>query len=143
MSAQVLAERLGGTNVLHREVKSDLDIAALIEKGLPLRVVDVVLESGLLDANELYTLVVPRRTLAHRKERQNALSPEQSDRLARVVRVITRAEEALGDSEKATRWMRKENRALGGRRPIDLLASDAGTRMVDRVLGRIEHGVYS
>lgn len=143
MSAQVLADRLGGTDVLHREVKSDLDIAALIEKGLPLRVVDVVLESGLLDTNELYTLVVPRRTLAHRKERQSALSPEQSDRLARVVRAITRAEEALGDSEKATRWMRKENRALGGRRPLDLLASDAGTRMVDRVLGRIEHGVYS
>jgi putative toxin-antitoxin system antitoxin component (TIGR02293 family) len=143
MTAQVLAERLGGSEVLHREVKSDLDIAALVEKGLPLRVVDVVLESGLLDVNELYVLVVPRRTLAHRKEKQHTLSPEQSDRLARVVRAITRAEEALGDPEKATRWMRKENRALGGRRPLDLLASEAGTRMVDRVLGRIEHGVYS
>lgn len=143
MTAQVLAERLGGADVLHTEVRSDLDIAALIERGLPLRVVDVVLESGLLDANELYVLVVPRRTLAHRKENQHTLSPEQSDRLARVVRAMARAEEALGSPDKATRWMRKENRALGGKRPIDLLKSDAGTRMVDRVLGRIEHGVYS
>lgn len=143
MTAQIVAERLGGASVLHREVKNDLDIAALIEKGLPLRVVDIVLESGLLQPSELYTLVVPRRTLAHRKDRQHTLSPDQSDRLARVVRAITRAEEALGDVEKATRWMRQENRALSGKRPLDLLASDAGTRMVERVLGRIEHGVYS
>ena len=143
MTAQALAERLGGAGVLHREVKSDLDIAALIEQGLPLRVVAIVLESGLLEPGELYTLVVPRRTLAHRKDRQHTLSPDQSDRLARVVRAMARAEEALGDPEKGTRWMRKENRALGGKRPIDLLASDAGIRMVDRVLGRIEHGVYS
>lgn len=143
MTAQILAARLGGAEVLHTDVRSDLDIAALIEKGLPLRVVDVVLESGLLRPDELYVLVVPRRTLAHRKENQHTLSPEQSDRLARAVRVITRAEEALGSLDKATRWMRKENRALGGKRPIDLLKSDAGARMVERVLGRMEHGVYS
>ncbi|HEX2078439.1 MAG TPA: antitoxin Xre/MbcA/ParS toxin-binding domain-containing protein [Longimicrobium sp.] len=143
MTAQMLAERLGGPAVLRSEVRSDLDIAELIHQGLPLRVVDVVLASGLLRADELYTLVVPRRTLAHRREKQHALSPEQSDRLARVVRVMARAEEALGSPDRATHWMRKENRALAGKRPIDLLESDAGTRMVERVLGRIEHGVYS
>ena len=102
-----------------------------------------MIESGLIDLNELYMLVVPRRTLAHRKERQGTLSPEQSDRLARLVRVFARAEEALGERAKATRWMRKANRTLGGKRPIDLLESDVGARMVERILGRIEYGVYS
>jgi putative toxin-antitoxin system antitoxin component (TIGR02293 family) len=76
------------------------------------------------------------------KERRK-LSPAESDRLARVVRIIARAEEALGDRGKAHRWLRKANRALAGKRPLDLLASDAGARMVERILGRIEHGVYS
>lgn len=143
MSATMVATMLGGEPVLRRNVQSDLDLAELIHEGLPTRVVDVVLKSGVLMVNELYQLVVPRRTLAHRKEKSQALSPEQSDRLVRVVRVTSRAKEALGDSEKAGRWLRKENRALGGKRPIDLLESDVGARMVERILGRIEHGVYS
>lgn len=143
MTAAAVAERLGGTKVLRKEIRSDLDLAEAIHAGLPTRAVEVVLESGLLEASELYELVVPRRTLAHRRDRQKTLSREQSDRLARVVRLLARAEEALGAQDKATRWMRKENRALAGRRPIDLLESDAGARMVERILGRIEHGVFS
>jgi putative toxin-antitoxin system antitoxin component (TIGR02293 family) len=143
MTAMLIAEKLGGEKVLRSEVRSDLELAELIHEGLPTRSVDAVLRGGMLDASELHDLVVPRRTLAHRKEKRQSLTPEQSDRLTRVVRVFVRAEEALGAAEKAARWMRKENRALGGRRPMDLLESDVGARMVERVLGRIEHGVYS
>jgi putative toxin-antitoxin system antitoxin component (TIGR02293 family) len=143
MTAGAVAERLGGEKVLEKDVRSDLDLVEMIHEGLPIRAVEVVLERRLLEPSELYALVVPRRTLAHRKERQGTLSPDQSDRLARVVRMLTRAEEALGSAEKAGRWMRKENRALGGRRPLDLLESDIGSRMVERILGRIEHGISS
>ena len=49
----------------------------------------------------------------------------------------------LGDPEKAGRWLSQPNRALDGQRPLTLLDSDAGALAVERVLGRIEHGVYS
>ena len=143
MSAVLIAEKLGGQQVLRARVRSELELADLIHGGLPTRSLDLVLEKGLLDPSEVYVLIVPRRTLAHRKEKRQSLTSEQSDRLTRVVRVFVRAEEALGNQEKAARWMRKENRALGGRRPMDLLESDVGARSVERVLGRIEHGVYS
>ncbi len=143
MTADAVAEKLGGSRVLKTEVQSELDLARAIHEGLPTRAVDEVLDAGLLEPGEMYQLVVPRRTLAHRKQKRQALSPEQSDRLARVVRVLARAEEAIGDREKAARWMRKPNRALGGMRPLDLLESDVGTRMVERILGRIEHGIFS
>ncbi len=99
------------------------------------------MKTGTLRAPELHALVIPRRTLAHRKRRGGRLSSEQSDRLARVVRVVTSAEEALGDGAKAARWLRKPNRALRGRRPLDLLASDLGAPLVEQELGRIEHGL--
>lgn len=142
MTARGVAEKLGGKKVLKREVRSDLDLAEAIHHGLPTRAAEEVLRSGLLTPAELYGLVVPRRTLTHRREKRRPLTPEESDRLARVVRVAARAEEALGDGAKAARWLRKPNRALAGRRPIELLESDIGARMVERVLGRIEHGVY-
>ena len=143
MTARGVAERLGGARVLKREVHSDFDLVDAIQGGLPIRALEEILQSGLFAPGELYALVVARRTLAHRKEKRQALTAEQSNRLARVVRVAERAEEALGDREKAARWLRKPNRALQHKRPIDLLESDLGARMVERALGRIEHGVYS
>ena len=143
MTARAVAEALGGKKVLKRQIRSDLDLLAAIQRGLPTRAVEEVLRSGLFEPGEVYELVVARRTLAHRKEKRQPLSPEQSDRPARVVRVADLAEDALGNRQKAARWLRKPNRSIQGKRPIDLLKSDIGARMVERALGRIEHGVYS
>ena len=87
--------------------------------------------------------MIPRRTLAHRKARRQRLTADESDRLTRVVRAVGRAAEALGSDERAGRWLRQPNRALDGHAPLDLLDSDVGARTVERVLGRVEHGVFS
>jgi putative toxin-antitoxin system antitoxin component (TIGR02293 family) len=128
---------------LDKDVRSDLDLADAIRSGLSHRALEHVLETGRLSPTEVYELVGSRRTLLRKRRAGKPLSAGESDRLARIVRVVVRAEEALGDRDKAHRWLRKENRALDGRRPLDLLASDVGTRAVEQVLGRIEHGVYS
>ena len=62
---------------------------------------------------------------------------------ARRRRLVSRVEEVFGNREKAGRWLRKPNRALGGRVPIDLIASAEGADEVETILGRIEYGVYS
>lgn len=143
MTIDSVTKRLGGAGVLKREVRSDLDLAEAIQDGLSFGAFEYVLRSDDLDPSEAYQLVGSRRTLMRKKKECKDLSPAESDRLARVVRIIARTEEALGDRAKARRWLRKTNRALAGRRPLDLLDSDAGARSVERVLGRIEHGVYS
>lgn len=143
MTVESIAERLGGAAILKRDVRSDLDLAELVQEGLSYQSLDHVLQSDDLEPDEAYELVGSRRNLMRKKKERTKLSPTESDRLARVVRTIARAEEALGDRDRARRWLRKANRALAGRRPIDLLDSDAGTRMVERVLGRVEHGIYS
>ena len=141
MTTQALAEHLGGRQALGRDIRSDLDLDDAIRAGLPVKAVETVVKNGALRATELHALVIPRRTLAHRKRLGRRLSSEQSDRLTRVVRVVASAEEAIGDGAKSRRWLRKPNRALQGRRPLDLLASDVGARLVEQLLGRIEHGL--
>ena len=62
---------------------------------------------------------------------------------ARVRRVGARAIETLGAS-KAAHWMSTPCRALGGAVPRHLAAeSEVGAREVERILGRIDHGVHS
>lgn len=141
MTSQLLASYLGGPQALGREIRSDFDLDDAIREGLPLSTIESVVRGGTLRRSELDALVIPRRTLAHRKRLGRRLTTRQSDRLTRVVRVVARAEEAIGDSTKAQRWLRKPNRALQCKRPLDLAGSDVGIRVVEQLLGRIEHGL--
>jgi putative toxin-antitoxin system antitoxin component (TIGR02293 family) len=92
---------------------------------------------------EIYEVVGTARTLQRGRAQRAALSCGESDRLARLARLLVRSEQALGNPLKAIHWLSKPNGALGGQRPLSLLDSDTGTLSVERILGRIEHGVYS
>ncbi|MDP9349339.1 MAG: hypothetical protein M3P24_09415 [Gemmatimonadota bacterium] len=96
MRVENIAERLGGAKGLKREIRSELDLAEAIHEGLSYQSLDHVLMSDDLEPNEAYELVGSRRTLMRKKKERMRLSPAESDRLARVVRIIARAEEALG-----------------------------------------------
>jgi putative toxin-antitoxin system antitoxin component (TIGR02293 family) len=143
MSAASVAEALGGYSVLKTDVHTEFDLAAAAMAGLASRAASRLVESGLLKAEELYELVIPRRTFDRRVESNQRLTVTESDRLLRTTRVLVRAEEALGSAEKAATWLRTANRALRGAVPITMLETDIGARMVERTLGRIEHGVHS
>ena len=111
-----------------------------VRQGLAISVVDDVLASGALTAAELDRLAFPRKTLAHRRV-MGMLSPEQSDRLSRILRVIAMTEEVFGARDVARTWLRRASGALGGHAPLDLLDTDGGARAVETLLLRIDHGI--
>ena len=67
----------------------------------------------------------------------------QRSRMCPSLGCYDRRVEFASSREKALRWVAKPNRAVDGASPISLLASDAGALAVERVLGRIEHGVFA
>lgn len=121
-------------------IVSDQDLAALVEQRLPVRAVKALIRSGLSD-REVYQLIVPRSTLANRQLKRQPLSQEESDRAVRVARITALAEKAFGDVAKASRWLRKPKRRFSGRKPLDLLATDAGARLVEEMLHQIDDGM--
>jgi putative toxin-antitoxin system antitoxin component (TIGR02293 family) len=143
MTPAAVAKALGGAKVLKTDVQSEFDLVSAAMEGLSPEAASKVLASGLLSAEELYQLVIPRRTFERRRDEKQPLTVDEADRLLRVVRVVVQAAESLGDADKARVWLRTPNRALRGEAPMGMLATDIGARMVERVLGRIEHGVYS
>lgn len=141
-TAQDWVGRFSGEAAGGFDLRSALHLARAVERGLPTQAVDAAVKGGILEQEDVHRFVISRRTLQRRREGKR-LNAVESDKLTRVVRVIARAEAALADPEKAERWVRAPNRALQGRRPLDLLGSDAGALAVEKVLGRIEHGIYS
>ncbi|MHC5348051.1 antitoxin Xre/MbcA/ParS toxin-binding domain-containing protein [Metapseudomonas furukawaii] len=49
----------------------------------------------------------------------------------------------LGSRQSAERWIHKPALGLDGARPVDMLASAEGVRLLDEFLGRLEYGVYT
>ena len=109
-------------------------------RALPVGAVQSLLDSGRLSAAELDSIVLPRKTLAHRRK-LGTLTPEQSDRLVRVARILALAEETFGNPDKAGVWLRRPTALLGGEAPLQWLDTDEGARAVENVLGRIAHGI--
>ena len=131
---------IGGTAVIGMDAASGLDVVRMVRRGLPVGAVQFILDSGRMTLAELDRLVLPRKTLANRRK-AGTLTPEQSDRLVRLARVLAAAEETFGRQEKAAAWLRRPTTALAGERPLDLLDTDEGAREVETVLGRIAHGI--
>jgi putative toxin-antitoxin system antitoxin component (TIGR02293 family) len=131
---------VGGVDVVGGDVGAGMDLVRLVRRGLPVGAVQFVLDSGRLSLAELDRIVLPRKTLTNRRK-LGTLTPEQSDRLVRVARVLAVAEETFGSREKAAVWLRRATTVLGGEYPLQVLDTDEGAREVETLLGRIAHGV--
>jgi putative toxin-antitoxin system antitoxin component (TIGR02293 family) len=142
IEASKVAEMLGGGRVFPEPGLSEMQLFDHIQEGLPVTALEVLLDSKRLSREEASQLVVSPRTLARRKKGAR-LSPEESDRLARVARIISYAIEVFDDEDKAADWLRRPNRALQHNVPMELLITESGARLVETVLARIEHGIFS
>lgn len=138
-----VTDQLGGTRVLGAAFASDLEWIAALENGFPPEALDAAIDAGILSRREAEHIVIPRRTLAHRKQKGQRLTLEESDRLLRIARVSAQAEEAFGNRDKASRWLRKPNRILKNAVPLELLRTSTGTELVREELIRIQHGIYA
>lgn len=86
---------------------------------------------------------ISHRTLTRRRQ-QGRLSPEESDRLLRASRLFAKAIELFeGNPDAATEWLSTPQGALGGATPVDVARTELGSREVEGLIDRLEHGVYS
>jgi putative toxin-antitoxin system antitoxin component (TIGR02293 family) len=121
---------------------SNLELAELVEKGLPTKNLDLLKAKG-LTFTEMATVVISPRTLKHRKARGENLTPVETERAVRVARAIALAEEVFGNRETALLWLRHSSGRLGERTPMSLLNTEAGSRQIEAMLHGIAHGIYS
>jgi putative toxin-antitoxin system antitoxin component (TIGR02293 family) len=135
---------LGRRKVLGKAIKKSDDLAQLVRKGLPAGTVTALAEKLHLGNGVLSRkLAIPQHKLTRRLSQASLLTPAESDRTVRMARVYAKAVEMIGGQDKAMEWLHTPNRTLGGERPLDLLATDRGARMVKDVPDRIAYGACS
>lgn len=116
-----------------------LDIA----HGVPLRALeDFSIYSG-LPLKDLLEVIIPARTLKHRRQRKEPLNLDESDRLARVARLYELAVKVFGDADKARRWLSKPKERFQERSPVAMMRTELGGRQIEEMLYQIDEGVFA
>lgn len=121
--------------------RTESAILEIIEQQLDPPVIQRLLDMG-LSRTEIHAVIIPARTLQHRRSRNERLTIEESDRVIRALRVLSAAEGVYESRERALQWLRRANPRLDGRTPISLLKTDTGARIVEELLGQIDEGYF-
>jgi putative toxin-antitoxin system antitoxin component (TIGR02293 family) len=138
--ARRAARLLGGEAVLGVDVQGEADFVDVLDKGVALGALDVLAKHALA-WEEIERLIISRRALAARRPKGQPLTLGESERAVRVASIVALAEDTFGDEDKAHLWLRRATAALGGRRPLDLLETEPGARVVERLLYQVAYGI--
>jgi putative toxin-antitoxin system antitoxin component (TIGR02293 family) len=117
------------------------DILRIVEGRLAPSVIKRLTILG-LERSEIDAVVIPSRTLQHRRSRREKLTVDESDRVLRVIRVLSLTEAIYASRERALAWLRRPNARLDGRTPFSLLKTDTGSRIVEELLIQIDEGIF-
>ena len=148
---QAYWEAVQGPHAPHVYVRllglKDYDPASLherVEKGIEYRFFERLVSLLQLHARTVAdVLLIPTRTI-HRRKAEGRLRPDESDRVLRLTRLFGRAIELFeGDNAAALKWFHSPSNALGGSTPLAMSKTEPGSIEVERLIGRLEQGVFS
>jgi len=145
---QQVARLLGGERVVRRQLNSPLDVHEVLVRGLPETAVlhlikNLVAAHSTASIEKAFGMSI--RTIQRRKKRGpvKPLSQEQSGRTWKFAEILTKATTVFGTQQEAEQWLERPAIGLNQHRPIDLLATTAGAKIVEDFLDRLEYGVYA
>jgi putative toxin-antitoxin system antitoxin component (TIGR02293 family) len=140
---RAVVEELGGEQTLGRAFSNERDLREAIRDGFPPAVVEELMRVSGLTLKELASALDLSPRSLQRRRRTGRLARYESDRLYRLARIVALANAYLGDHERAMRWLKHPNRALGGLAPVAAIDTELGARQVENILGRIAYGGIS
>ncbi|SFQ98422.1 MULTISPECIES: antitoxin Xre/MbcA/ParS toxin-binding domain-containing protein [unclassified Enterobacter] len=116
----------------------------MLNQGLPVSVLDTIHEWTQMSKSDILRVTgLNERNIARRKSAGTVLTADESERIARLIRVVDATVHYFGNKQDAWNWLKKPVRGLGDATPLSLIATESGAIEVLDLLGRLEHGVFS
>jgi putative toxin-antitoxin system antitoxin component (TIGR02293 family) len=145
MVSEIL-DLLGGRKILGSAIHSELDAHELLHRGLPRAALSSLVDNlHVIQVDEATeALGMSLRTLQRHKNMPVVLlDVQQSGRTWKFAEILAKATRVLGSQDEAEQWLRRPAIGLNQQRPIDLLTTPAGVKLVEDYLGRLEYDVYT
>jgi putative toxin-antitoxin system antitoxin component (TIGR02293 family) len=114
-----------------------------VEAGVPLSAITTFVASSGVPLKDVYNIVIPARTLKHRRDRKQNLTRDESDKLARLVRVFDLALKVFGEPKRALLWLSRPKVRFEDRSPIEMLQTQMGAHSVEEMICQIDEGMFA
>lgn len=118
-------------------------LVSAVREGIPAGRFDALKELLGVPTGTLADVVGISPSTLSRRRKRGRFDKDESERILRIARIALRAVEVLDGPENARKWLTEPARALGGEEPLEFADTEPGAREVERLLIRLEHGVYS
>jgi len=145
MSATLTLERqaFSTESLLGLKRLGPIGLTERIESGLKFETFEKLSKSTGLSTDMLRpALRLTPRTMSRRRI-EKRLSPQESDRLISVSRLLSLTFELFnGDKKAAIQWFTSPRSIFGGRTPLEMASTETGSRAVENLIGQLEHGVF-
>ena len=139
MSYSFVGKILGVKN----KFNSRLDLIALAKSGVSKKIMSNVAKRMLLTNTELVNLLPVSQRTIQRLAQNDSVNPAVSEHVIQLAEVTATGIETFNDTQDFNAWLHEPCLALNHHRPIELMDTIMGCKMVIDVLGRIQYGVYS
>jgi putative toxin-antitoxin system antitoxin component (TIGR02293 family) len=134
---------LGGNKSVLNPISGDADLVDLSRKGVRKSSLTSLSSYLGITMDALSGILHSSHRNIQRKDDNELLDVYKSEQAIEIAQVISKCLDIFGTKENMQQWLSSSVIALGGKRPIDLLDTSFGIRMIFTVLHRLEHGVYS
>jgi len=113
-------------------------------QGIGARSFEDILKKMPFSISEIATLLhISTKTITRRLQNNISFTTPESERILQLYQVVLRGEDVFEGQPNFRSWLDRENIALGGQKPFDLLENHFGVQLILDELGRIEHGIFA
>ena len=125
------------------QIRNDLDLITIIRKRLSRNNFNFVRDELKMSQKEFSrTLKISEKTIQRYKE-DELLNENVSEGLVEIAEIIAMGVEVLGNKSEFLDWLHSTVISLGSNKPVSLLDTHHGRKLLINELGRIEHGIYA
>jgi putative toxin-antitoxin system antitoxin component (TIGR02293 family) len=129
--------------IIHAKTSYPADLIRRIQDGLRFRELETLQNDIDLPLEELAGKLAISRSTLQRRKAVGRLSRDESDKVVRFAQLLKQAVDVFGSIDRARAWLKHPQRGLGGAVPLDYAETEIGAREVEKLLGRIDYGVYA
>ena len=134
---------LGGTAFMTHKPTSVYDFISASNKGIKRQSIINLADVMAVPMKDMAGLLNISYKTFSRKNDNEVFDVVVSSLSIEIANTISRGLSVFEDAGKFNRWLYKENRALNNSKPFNLLNTLTGIKMVNRILNRLEEGVYT
>lgn len=134
---------LGGNKAVKKTFSGDFDLIALTRTGVQKSTLKSLAAYLGISMEKMSALLHTSHRNIQRKDEDELLDTLKTEKVLELAAFAQRGTEVIGNKESFSEWLQAPLISLGNKTPLDFLDTSFGIQMLTRLLGRLEHGVYS